>query len=59
MIKCFKTKYLMTYISTFLTPFEIKKLLSCNKDLRTVLNPSTNSTINIIFYNYVHNHFFK
>ena len=59
MIKCFKTKYLMTYISTFLTPFEIKKLLSCNKDLRTVLNPSTNSTINIIFYNYVHNHFFE
>ena len=57
--KYFKNKNLMTNTATYLNPTEIIPLLSCNKDLRRILNPLTNPTINIIFYNYVENNFFE
>ena len=56
--KCFKSELLMTNISMFLNPDEIASFLSCNKDTRKALCPSTNSVINKIFYDYVAKNFF-
>lgn len=56
--KCFRKKLLVTNISIFLTPDEIASFLSCNKDTRKALCPSTNSVINKIFYDYVEKNFF-
>ena len=47
----FNIKYLVTNIALYLNFEDILSLNSCNKTLKTILNPLYNRVINIIYYN--------